>query len=182
MNSERILLGITGSAAAFKGVMLASMLRKKGFVIDGIITEAGLRFVSETQLACVTGRPVYSSLFVQQPDDPVPHITLTDGIDLMVVAPATADFMGKAAAGIADDLLSSAFLACDVPVVLAPSMNTRMWENPATVRNREILAERGVRLAGPVEGELACGTVGYGRLMDPEDILGICLEVLQKGS
>jgi phosphopantothenoylcysteine decarboxylase/phosphopantothenate--cysteine ligase len=90
--------------------------------------------------------------------------------------------MGKAAHGIADDLLSSAFLACDAPVLLAPSMNARMWENPATVRNMEILTERGVRLAGPVKGELACGTVGCGRLMEPGDILDICLEILEMGS
>ena len=178
METKRILLGITGSAAALKGVMLASLLRKEGFEIDGVLTPAALRFISETQLACVTGRPVYSSLFTTQPGDPVPHITLTDSIDLFAVVPATADFIGKSANGLADDLLSSAFLACEAPVIMAPSMNTRMWNNSATAANLETLACRGVMFAGPVMGPLACGTEGLGRLMEPVDILKLCLDVL----
>ncbi len=178
MNDNRILLGITGSAAAFKGVMLASLLRKEGYEVDGILTQAALQFISETQLACVTGRPVYSSLFTKQPGDPVPHITLTDSIDLFVIVPATADFIGKTANGLADDLLSSAFIACDAPVVMAPSMNTRMWNNSAVAANIKILETRGVIFAGPVSGPLACGTEGRGRLMEPQNILEICLDVI----
>ena len=178
MNSNRILLGITGSAAAFKGVMLASLLRKEGYEVDGILTPAALQFISETQLACVTERPVYSSLFTKQPGNPVPHITLTDSIDLFVIVPATADYIGKAANGLADDLLSSAFLACDAPVVMAPSMNTRMWNSKAVASNIEILESRGVLFAGPVSGPLACGTEGKGRLMEPTGILELCLDVL----
>mgnify|MGYP001816519342 CR=1 FL=1 len=178
MQTKRILLGITGSAAAFKGIMLASLLRKEGFEIDGILTPGALKFISETQLACVTGRPVHSSLFTVQPADPVPHITLTDTIDLFAVVPATADFMGKSANGLADDLLSSAFLACDAPVIMAPSMNTRMWNNGATAANLEILRSRGVTFAGPVTGPLACGKEGMGRMMEPSGILKVCLDVL----
>jgi len=178
MGTNRILLGITGSAAAIKGVMLASLLRKEGFDIDGVLTPSALRFISETQLACVTGRPVYSSLFTVQPGDPVPHITLTDSIDLFAVIPATADFIGKSANGLADDLLSSAFLACEVPVIMAPSMNTRMWNNSATAANIEKLESRGVIFAGPVMGTLACGSEGMGRLMEPPGILKVCLDVI----
>ena len=178
MKTKKILLGITGSAAAFKGVMLASLLRKEGFEIDGVLTKAALRFISETQLACVTGRPVYSSLFTVQPGDPVPHITLTDSIDLFTVVPATADFVGKSANGLADDLLSCAFLACEAPVIMAPSMNSRMWNNSATAANIERLESRGVMFAGPVMGPLACGAEGMGRLMEPAGIFKLCLDVL----
>lgn len=182
MRNARVLLGITGSAAAFKGVMLASLLRREGLQVDGVITRAAGMFITDTQLACVTGRPVYGSLFTEQPNDPVPHITLTDKVDLMAVVPATADFIAKAACGLADDLLSSALLACAAPVLMAPSMNSRMWDNPATGRNVGLLRERGVRFAGPVEGELACGSTGIGRLMEPCDILAECIEILKGGS
>ncbi len=178
MKNKRILLGITGSAAAFKGVMLASMLRKEGFEIDGVLTPGALRFVSETQLVCVTGRPVQSSLFTMQPGDPVPHITLTDNIDLYIVVPATADFIGKSANGLADDLLSCAFLACSSPVIMAPSMNIRMWNNRATAANIETLKSRGVVFAGPVKGPLACGAEGMGRMMEPDGIFKLCLSIL----
>jgi phosphopantothenoylcysteine decarboxylase / phosphopantothenate---cysteine ligase len=182
MENKRILLGITGSAAAFKGVLLASLLRKQGFEIDCILTSAALKFVSETQVSCVTGKPVYSSLFTVQPADPVPHITLTDSIDLFAVVPATADFIGKSANGLADDLLSSAYLACDSPVLMAPSMNTRMWKSAAVACNVEKLRGQGVIFAGPVSGNLACGTEGMGRLMEPPSILEICLDILADGS
>ncbi|MBD3277792.1 MAG: hypothetical protein GF388_05800 [Candidatus Aegiribacteria sp.] len=179
MNGKRVLLGITGSAAAFKGVVLASILRKRGCEIDGILTGAALEFVTETQLACVTGRPVYSDLFVPQPGDPVPHISLTENIDLFVVVPATADFMARAACGLGDDLLSCCYLACDSQVLMAPSMNTRMWNSPATAANAKTLEKRGVVLAGPVSGTLACGTSGIGRLMEPDEIAECCMKILE---
>lgn len=175
---DRILLGITASAAAFKGITLASLLRDEGFAIDVILSANALRFVTETQLACVTGRPVYSSLFTEQPGDPVPHISLTDNCSLFVIAPATGDFIAKAANGFADDLISSVFLACEAPIVMAPSMNTRMWHNPASVANVSKLKDRKVTFAGPVEGKLACGTMGQGRMMEPVEILSICLRIL----
>ncbi len=179
--NDRIILGITGSAAAFKGVALASLLRKNGFEVDAVLTGSALRFVSDTQLACVTGRPVYTDLFVPQPGDPVPHITLTEGRPLLVVAPATAACMARAAFGLGEDLLSCIYLASSGPVILAPAMNTRMWENPATVSNTTLLRERGVIIAGPEEGLLACGTTGKGRMTEPEDLLKVCLRVLGHG-
>jgi len=181
LKDKRVLLGITGSAAAFKGVMLASLLRKRGIHVDGIITKAGKKFVKPTQLSCVTGGRVYSSLFTRQPDDPVPHITLTENIDLMAVVPATADFMARAAHGLAPDLLTASFLACAAPVVMAPSMNSRMWNNPATSANFSLLRGRGIVFSGPVSGKLACGTSGMGRMEEPEEILRVCLEILEGG-
>lgn len=176
--NNRILLGITASAAAFKGIALASLLRQEGYEVDGILTPNAVRFISETQLACVTGRPVFSSLFTNQPEDPVPHISLTDECSLLVIAPATADFIAKAAGGLADDLLSSVFLACDSPVVMAPSMNTRMWQNTSTAENVSKLRDRGITFVGPVEGQLACGTSGTGRMIEPVEILSTCLRIL----
>lgn len=180
LKDKRVLLGITGSAAAFKGVALASLMRKRGILVEGIITKAGSRFCRPTQLSCVTGRHVYDSLFTRQPDDPVPHITLTENIDLMAVVPATADFMARAAHGLAPDLLTAAFLACDAPVLMAPSMNSRMWSNSATEENVRILSERGVIFAGPVSGKLACGTEGMGRMEEPEEVLKVCLKLLKE--
>ncbi len=176
--NERILLGITASAAAFKGVVLASLLRKEGYEVDGILSMNALRFVSDSQLSCVTGRPVFSSLFTDQPGNPVPHISLTDGCSLLIVAPATADYIAKTANGIADDLLSSVFLANEAPVVMAPSMNGRMWKNAATAENVSKLRNRGITFAGPASGHLACGTTGEGRMIEPEEILSICLRIL----
>ena len=176
--NKRILLGITASAAAFKGIALASLLRKEGYEVDGILSMNALKFVSDTQLACVTGRPVFSSLFTDQPGDPVPHISLTDDCSLLAVVPATADYIAKTANGIADDLLTSVFLACMAPVVMAPSMNTRMWKNPATDENVSKLRNRGITFAGPVEGHLVSGDMGEGRMMEPASILSICLRIL----
>ncbi len=176
--NKRILLGITASAAAFKGVALASLLRKEGFEVDGILSMNALRFVSDTQLACVTGRPVFSSLFTDQPGDPVPHISLTNECSLLIVAPSTADYIAKTANGIADDLLTSVFLANEAPVVMAPSMNSRMWANPATVENVSKLRDRGITFAGPESGHLACGSMGVGRMIEPASILSICLRIL----
>lgn len=174
-----VLLGVTGGAAAYKACMLGSLLRKAGHGVNGILTASAREFITPVQLSSVTGRPVYTRLFEQERPDFIPHIHLTDRIDIMVVAPATAHFMARAAWGLADDLLTTAFLACRVPVVIAPAMNTRMWDNPAVDRNREVLEGRGVVFAGPVQGELACGTSGMGRMMEPEDVFGICEKLLE---
>jgi phosphopantothenoylcysteine decarboxylase/phosphopantothenate--cysteine ligase len=173
-----ILMGVTGGAAAFKAVGMASSLKKEGHRIDVIMTEAALEFVTPLQFSCITGRPVYTELFAGTHGNAAPHITLTEGIDLMLVAPATAHYIARAAHGLADDLLTAATLACTSPLVVAPSMNSRMWGNQATRANVEALGRMGVVLAGPVEGPLACGTTGYGRMMDPEDILAVCREIL----
>jgi phosphopantothenoylcysteine decarboxylase/phosphopantothenate--cysteine ligase len=175
---SRILLGVTGGAAAFKAVGLASGFRKEGHEVDVVMSAGAREFVTPVQFSCITGRPVYTDLFIDHPGDAIPHITLTDGNDLMVVAPATANYMARIAHGLADDLITAASLASVSPMVIAPSMNTRMWMNPATRANVEILRGRGVVFAGPVEGSLACGTAGQGRMMEPEEIFRICLDIL----
>ncbi len=175
----RVILGITASAAAFKGVALASLLRRRGCLVDGILTRAACMLVGPPQLACVTGRPVHTDQFPAQPSDPIPHITLSEGAALAVVAPATADILARLACGLADDLLTATLLACDCPLVVAPAMNPRMWSNPATVENAARLAGRGVVFAGPVTGTMACGTTGDGRMMEPEEVLGVCASLLE---
>jgi phosphopantothenoylcysteine decarboxylase/phosphopantothenate--cysteine ligase len=173
-----ILLGVTGGAAAFKSVILASMFKKAGHRVNTVMTAAACEFISPLQLTSVTGGGCYTELFSHEPPGFIPHISLTDNADLMVIAPATAHFMARAALGLGDDLLSSAFLACASPVVMAPGMNTRMWNNAAVEENAGILVKRGIIMAGPVEGVLACGTTGWGRMMEPADIFDICSAVL----
>lgn len=176
-----ILLGVTGGAAAFKAVSLASMMRREGHSVKTILTAGALEFITPVQMSAVTGEACYTNLFDDCEGGFIPHIALTDSVDLMVVAPATAHFIGRIACGLADDLLTSAFLACSSPVVLAPAMNTRMWNNQAVRANVQTLVQRGLKFAGPVEGVLACGTTGNGRMMEPGDILEICTGVLMKG-
>ncbi len=177
-----ILLGITGGAAAFKAVSLASILRKSGHTVNAVLTAGAAEFVTQVQLSAVSGRPCYSDLFPRNSTIMIPHIALTDNVDLMVVVPATAHFIARAAHGFADDLLTAAFLACSAPVLIAPAMNTRMWNNPAVQANIDVLSSRGVALAGPVSGQLACGTTGDGRMMEACDIAEICYAMLKNGS
>ncbi|MCP4647996.1 MAG: hypothetical protein GY852_09745 [bacterium] len=175
-----ILLGVTGGVAAYKAVSLASLLRKSGHSVNSILTSGASEFITPTQLSAVSGMPCYTELFPKHSTVQIPHITLTDNVDLMIIAPATAHFIGRAAQGLADDLLTSAFLACSAAVLLAPAMNTRMWSNPAVQANVEMLASRGIAFAGPVSGKLACGTTGDGRMMEPEEINNICIEMLKE--
>lgn len=175
---KRVVLGITASAAAFKSVALASLLRKGNLAVDAVMSGNSLKMISPHQIACVSGGSVYTDQFAESPANPcdyMPHITLTENLDLMVVAPATANFLARIAAGFADELITSVVLACEAPVILAPSMNSRMWNNEATVENVRCLKDRGFIFAGPVEGELACGGSGQGRMMEPEDIFRMCL-------
>ncbi len=176
-----ILLGITGGAAAFKAVTLVSILRKSGHTVNTILTGAATEFITTTQISAVSGMPCYTDLFSKESTAFIPHISLTDNIDLMVIAPSTAHFIARAALGFGDDLLTAAFLACDSPVVIAPAMNTRMWNNPAVQSNVNILSSRGINFAGPVSGQLACGTTGFGRFMEAADIADICFEILKNG-
>lgn len=177
-----ILLGVTGGAAAFKAVSLASMLRKAGHQVNTVLTPGGEQFITPVQLSAVTGEPCYTKIFQEESTGMIPHIALTDTVDLMVVAPATAHFIARAAYGMADDLLTASFLACSAPVVMAPAMNTRMWNNAAVSYNVHLLSTRGVVMAGPVEGKLACGTTGYGRMMEPQNIFDICADLLKGDS
>lgn len=170
--SGRVLLGVTGSAAAFKGVALASLLAKDGYEVDAVLTPAGARFVGQAQLSSVTGRRTWTEMYGETGDH-MPHITLSEGADILVVAPATADIIARMACGLGDGLLPALALAFGGPVVVAPSMNSRMWQSMPTMENVSKLRGRGVIFAGPEEGRLACGTSGTGRMMEPEEIADI---------
>ncbi len=167
LKNKSVLLGVTGGVAAYKAVDLVRMLKKEEASVTVIMTEASASFVTPLSLQLASQNPVYTTLY----DDPLAHIRLSADADLMLVAPATANIIGKFSHGIADDLLSTAFLAFRKPVVLAPSMNWRMYEHPAVQENLAILTSRGVRMVGPEEGELACGEEGKGRLAGLDAIL-----------
>ena len=163
-----MLLGVTGSIAAYKAGLLARLLVDAGADVRVILTHSAERFVGADTFAALTGNPVQTSLW----DNPgeVVHVHLAHDIDVAVVAPATANVIAKLAAGIADDLLTSTLLETTSPLIVAPAMHTGMWQHPATAANAETLAERGVVFVGPVVGALAAGDEGLGRLAEPEDI------------
>ncbi len=171
MNGKRILLIVAGGIAAYKSLELVRRLRERGAAVRAILTEAGARFVTPLALASLTEDKVYRDLFSLTDESEMGHIQLSRAADLLVVAPATADLMAKMAAGLADDLASTALLATDKPVLLAPAMNLRMWLHPATQANLRLLEERGVLRVGPNEGDMACGEYGPGRMAEPLEIL-----------
>jgi phosphopantothenoylcysteine decarboxylase/phosphopantothenate--cysteine ligase len=164
MSTREIVVGVTGGIAAFKTAQLVSQLSQEGYSVSVVMTEAAERFVGAATFAALTRRPVATAVF--QPDQfPLgAHIELARRAELLVVAPATADFLAKAAVGLADDLLSTLYLAFSGPVLLAPAMNVEMWEKAAVQRNVAQLRADGVRFVDPAEGWLACGTRGVGRM------------------
>lgn len=167
----KVLLIVGGGVAAYKALELVRLMRKDGIEVRAILTRGGAQFVTPLSLAALTENPVHDDLFSLTAETEMGHIALSRWADLIVVAPATADLMAKAAAGVADDLASTTLLATDAPVLMAPAMNVRMWEHPATRRSRERLAADGIGFVGPDQGEMACGEYGEGRLAEPEAIL-----------
>ncbi len=164
----RIVVGITGGIAAYKAPELVRLLKKQGHEVRCAATAHALEFTTRATLETVSGAPLYSDLFASGGTE---HISLKDWGELLVVAPATANIIGKVASGIADDALSTLLLAFShKPVIMAPAMNSDMWAHPAVQRNIETLRGWGIRLVGPAEGELACGTSGTGRMAEPETI------------
>jgi phosphopantothenoylcysteine decarboxylase/phosphopantothenate--cysteine ligase len=178
MAGRRVLLVVGGGIAAYKTLELARLLAKAGVAVRAILTAAGGEFVTPLSLASLTGDKVYQDLFSLTDEAEMGHIELSRSADLVVVAPATADLMAKAANGLANDLASTTLLATDKPVLMAPAMNMRMWKHPATVRNFERLKADGVRFVGPDEGEMACGEYGPGRMAEPAAILDAILAAL----
>ena len=172
LKGREILLGVTGSIAAYKAADIASALRKRGAGVTVLITREAKAFVGEITFAALSGRRVISDLLDASTPDPE-HISVTDRADALLIAPATANTIAKLACGMADDPVSAAALALQPKalLLLAPAMNTRMWEHPATRENLERLVKRGARVIPPIEGLLACGTVGVGKMAAPEDIL-----------
>jgi len=167
---KTIVLGITGGIAAYKAATLCSRLVGLGASVRVIMTEGATRFITPLTLQTLSRHPVATDVFDERDAAAVQHIDWADAADLVVVAPATANMIGKLAGGIADDMLSTTLLATTAPVVLAPAMNVHMWEHPAVVDNIRKLADRGVRFVEPGTGQLACGYVGKGRLAEPEEI------------
>ena len=170
LTGKRVLLIIGGGIAAYKSLMLIRLLRGAGVAVTPVLTKAGAEFVTPLSVAALAGQKVHSALFDLTDEAEMGHIELSRSADLIVVAPATADLMAKAAGGRADDLASTLLLATDTPVLLAPAMNVRMWLHPATQRNLAQLTADGVRRIGPDEGEMACGEFGPGRMAEPEAI------------
>src|SRR5882724_7546639 len=169
---KRILLVISGGIAAYKSLELIRRLRERGASVRAILTEAGSRFVTPLSVASLTGDKVYQELFDLTVEAEMGHIVLSRSADLVVVAPATADLIAKLAAGLAPDLASTALLATDKPVLIAPAMNVRMWNHAATQRNIATLKVDGIHVIGPNDGEMACGEFGAGRMAEPDEILG----------
>ena len=174
LDDMNILLGVTGGVAAYKAVDLASKLTGAGACVRTVLTAGGQEFVRPKSFEAVTCGPVFTTLWSTPEEYRSIHISLADWASVVVVAPATANIIGKAANGICDDLLSTTLCACWAkPVLLAPAMNDRMWENPAVQRNVDALKERGWQMVGPASGRLACGTEGLGRMAEPEEILKV---------
>ncbi len=170
MRGKRILLGMTGGVAAFKSCELARRLARAGADVRVAMTEAATRFVTPVTMQALTGQTAWTDLWDARVPDNMGHIELSRDRDLIVVAPATADFMAKVANGLADDLLSSLVIARRCPLMLAPAMNVEMWQNAATQRNVRTLREDGVSFAGPASGDQACGETGMGRMLEAAQI------------
>ncbi len=171
LDGKRILLIVSGGIAAYKALDLVRELRRAGAAVRAILTPAGAKFVTPLSLAALTGDKVYSDLFSLTDESEMGHIRLSREADLVLVAPATANILARMAQGLADDLATTALLATDKPVLVAPAMNVRMWEHPATRANMDLLRARGVGIIAPGIGEMACGEEGEGRLAETGDIV-----------
>jgi phosphopantothenoylcysteine decarboxylase/phosphopantothenate--cysteine ligase len=169
---SRICLGVSGGIAAYKACELVRLLRGRGHELRVVATAHALEFVSELTLQTLSGAPVRHQLLEASAESEISHIELADWADVFAVAPATANVLAKLAHGIADDLLTTVALATRAPLVVAPAMNVNMYRHPATQANLDVLAKRGARIVGPGEGELACGWVGEGRLVELDAIVG----------
>jgi phosphopantothenoylcysteine decarboxylase/phosphopantothenate--cysteine ligase len=171
MRGNSVLLIIGGGIAAYKSLELIRRLNERGASVRAILTAAGSEFVTPLSVGSLTGEKVFSDLFSLTDEAEMGHIQLSRSADLVVVAPATADLMAKLAAGLANDLASTALLATDKRVLMAPAMNVRMWNHPATQRNVKTLKNDGVLFVGPNDGEMACGEFGPGRMAEPMEIV-----------
>lgn len=171
LSSKRILLIITGGIAAYKSLELIRKLRAAGAAVTPVLTGSAQEFVTPLSVAALAGEPVHSDLFDLTSEAEMGHIELSRSADLILVAPATADMMATMVQGRANDLASALLLATDTSVMIAPSMNVRMWEHSATQRNLRQLQADGVKIIGPDAGDMACGEFGPGRMSEPIEIL-----------
>ncbi|MGA1979431.1 MAG: flavoprotein [Sedimentisphaerales bacterium] len=180
-----ILLGVSGGVAAYKAVDLAGKLTAAGARVNTVMTENACRLICPKSFEAVTSSAVFTSLWDTSAEFKISHINLVNWADIVVVAPATANIIGKIANGICDDLLSTTLCVCwplikSGAAILAPAMNDNMWNNPAVQRNIRMVIEMGFQLIGPVKGRLACGTEGIGRMSEPQDILKVIEKIASK--
>src|SRR5918998_319782 len=178
---RRVALGVSGGIAAYKAAEVLRGLQRAGCEVRVGMTKRACEFVTPLTFRALSGAHVVVDDYAPDNPDPIAHITFSQTVDLFLVAPATANIIAKFASGVADDFLSTTYLACDAPVLVAPAMNTTMWEHPATRRNLAQLRADGVRIVQPDEGEMACGTIGPGRLSAPEQIVAAALGILNAG-
>ena len=178
LTGKKIVLGVTGGIAAYKAVEIASRLRKAGAEVHVIMTREATEFVTELTFREITGQPVSTDMWAKVANFNVEHIALATLADLVLIAPATANIIAKTAAGIADDMLTTTVLATKAPIIMAPAMNTNMYENPVTQKNIAELKSRGVQMIEPASGHLACGVEGKGRLPEPAQIVQFVMDFM----
>ena len=176
---KKVALGITGGIAAYKAAEVLRLLQRAGCTVRVGMTKRACEFIQPLTFRALSGSHVIVDDYAPDNPDPIAHITFSQTVDLFLIAPATANIIGKLANGIADDFLTSTYLACTAPVLIAPAMNTSMWHHPATQRNLQQLRSDGVFVIEPDEGEMACGTIGPGRLSEPERIVAAALDILE---
>ena len=178
--SKRVALAVTGGIAAYKSIEVLRGLQRAGCEVRVAMTRHACEFVQPLTFRALSGAYVLVDDYAPDNPDPIAHITFSQTIDLLIVAPATANTLAKFAQGVADDFLTSTYLACNAPVLVAPAMNTKMWEHPATQRNLAQLRADGVHIIEPDQGEMACGTFGPGRLSEPDRIVSAALELMKQ--
>ena len=176
---KKVALGISGGIAAYKAAEVLRGLQRAGCTVRVGMTKRACEFIQPLTFRALSGSHVIVDDYAPDNPDPIAHITFSQTVDLFLIAPATANIIAKLAHGIADDFLTSTYLACTAPVLIAPAMNTSMWHHPATQRNLQQLRADGVFIIEPDEGEMACGTIGPGRLSEPERIVAAALEILE---
>lgn len=172
-SQKKILLGVTGGIAAYKACEVVRQLIKKNFSVNVMMTSAAQKFVTAMTFQALTGKPVATDFFDRVQESAMNHICLGDEAHVVLIAPATADILAKAAHGFCDDLVTTVLLATKAPIIFAPSMNVNMYENPVTQNNIAALKKRGCHFIDPGVGELACGWEGAGRLAEPEEIVRV---------
>ncbi|HEX4899661.1 MAG TPA: bifunctional phosphopantothenoylcysteine decarboxylase/phosphopantothenate--cysteine ligase CoaBC, partial [Pyrinomonadaceae bacterium] len=177
-SGKRVALGISGGIAAYKAAEVLRGLQRAGCIVRVAMSQRASEFITPLTFRALSGSHVIVDDYAPDNPDPIAHITFSQTVDLFVIAPATANIIAKFANGVADDFLTSTYLAATAPVLVAPAMNTSMWEHPATRRNIERLLQDGVHVIEPDAGEMACGTIGPGRLSEPERIVAAALEIL----
>ena len=182
LSPKRVALGVTGGIAAYKSIEVLRGLQRAGCEVRVAMTRHACEFVQPLTFRALSGSYVIVDDYAPDNPDPIAHITFSQTIDLFVIAPATANTLAKLANGIADDFLTSTYLACTAPVLIAPAMNTTMWQHPATQRNLQKLRAAGVHIIDPDDGEMACGTIGPGRLSQPEAIVSVALKILSQAN